>query len=72
VKTSVLGALSQKFDRTGVGSNPIITDQELKSLHTGLIECSRFMVDRNDKTMASALVAEADRVERMIEARRNE
>lgn len=69
MKQSRLGRLSQRLRWSGIDNNSIITDAELDELHIGLLECSRFMSDRNDLTMASALEQEAESVARVIAAR---
>lgn len=67
---SELYKLQKKFDKSGISGNPIITDKELKELYSGLLLISDYMDDRGDKTMANALFADAQYVNRMILARK--
>lgn len=69
MKASRLGSLLHRFDKSGIGGAPVITDKELKELRDGLLECSLFMGDRSDRTMANALLRESMDVDRMILAR---
>jgi hypothetical protein len=68
---SELGKLQYKFFNSGLGDNPIITDNELRTLNSQLQELVNYMYDRGDSTMSYALKIENESVERMIHYRKN-
>lgn len=69
--SSKLGILHNKFEKSGLGEHPVITDEELKELKSLLTELSNYMRDREDSSMSMILRMDAERVERMIAARRD-
>lgn len=61
--------LAQSFDCTGFEDH-VISDQELKTWRDLLLEIADYMRYRGDSTMRTSILAEAESVDRMIEARK--
>ena len=68
---SELGKLQHKFNFSGIGDNPIISDKELNSLCSQLGELCLYFKDRGDKSISFIFAMEEDAVQRMIWARQN-
>jgi hypothetical protein len=67
---SKLGKLRHKFDFSGIHGNPIITDSELQELRDRMQELINFMADSKNQTMEYAFQLELQRINQVIEARK--
>ena len=69
MKKSRLGQLMEKYDKSGIDSNPIISTQELKILLELIKELSLVSEDLKDFPLKYMMDREVDRLESIIENR---
>jgi len=66
---SKLGKLYHKFQNSGIGGNPIITDNELTELFEGMLQMVFFMEDTGNRAMHHYFQLEMNRIDDVIRAR---
>lgn len=69
MKSSTLGILLEKLDRSGINGSPVITDAQLVELHRLLAELVEIAKDINDSPLRAWAFNELGRVDRIVEAR---
>lgn len=69
IMKSRLGQLRTKFHFSGIGTTPIITDEELLELRLGLMDIASFCEDTNNSAMAYVLRTEVASIDSVIMAR---
>ena len=68
---SLYGQLKRRFDNTGIGGCPIITDHELKEFLALTEELVRVCEDIGMRPLATWFSIDRDGIERMIENRKD-
>lgn len=66
---SKLGQLYYKFQNSGIDGNPIITNEELTTLHNQILEVATFMEDVGNFHMKTYFHIMMDKIDNMTRAR---
>lgn len=61
--------LEQKFNKSGIDGNPVISDLELIDLERGLREIQQYFIESGDRIIVVGLSSKINSVANMIKAR---